>query len=885
VVFLVLCHSLFLLSQEKRGVADSTFYPRDTLVTDTTLRSSGIAKGAIDKPITYGSRGYRRTDLVNKKVYLVQDAVVTYGDITLKADSIELDMETKSIFAIGRKDTAGKVLGSPNFTQGNESFDSKELTYNFNTGKARVINMVTKQEDGYLHSGVTKKFKDGTFNISKSTYSTCDLEHPHFYVGFNKAKVIPGKKIITGPAYMVLEDIPLPLVLPFGFFPIQTKKAVTGLIIPKISQSYLLGYSLREGGYYFAINDNFDLALIGDIYTNGTWTINIGTNYSKRYKFNGRFAFSFANNVSGHKGLSDYQKTNNYRLDWNYNQDSKANPGSRFAASVSMSSSSYDRQNSYVVSEHVNSTRQSSVSYAKTWTGTPFSFVTSLNHSQNVKNKTVALNLPKGTFVMSRIYPLKPKVATGPSKWWQELQFQYTASVDNQINTRDSLLFTKEVFKNMRNGFKHEAPMSLLIRPIKSKPGFTISPNISYSGVLYTRKYHYTWDAQHYDENTNKIVPMLVPDTLKGLFYGQAVSTSIGTSLAPQIYGTYQFKNPNSRVQKIRHIIKPTIGFSYVPYLKGLSSNLYQYVQYDTLGHKTQKSVFEGNIYGTPSFSKRNGSITFGLSNILEAKVFAKNDTTGKPKNVKIIDNFAINTSYSIFSDSLKWAPVSMSYRTVLFKNLNISTGAGFNLYGLDSKGRVHNVYYLEQEHKLMRLTNFQTSIDVDIGQLFRNKNQNKTQQTQQQQVTQQTNTTGLQDMRQVGEMGQGTSKTGESTALPLDKYGYVDWEIPWSMRVAWNFSVSRPSFATNISHTISLSGDVSITKKTKITYTTGFDVRRNQITMTTIGIYRDLHCWDLSVEWIPVGYMKSWSFTIKIKSSVLADIKYNRRKDFHDTY
>jgi lipopolysaccharide assembly outer membrane protein LptD (OstA) len=896
VVFLVLGHCIFLFPQVKTAIPDSAKVRqdtivkdtilKDTIVKDTILKSVKVAPGAIDKTITYGAKGYRKSDLVSKKVYLVQEAVVNYGDITLKADSIVLDMETKTIFAIGRKDSTGKVIGSPNFTQGNESFDSKEMTYNFNTGKARVINMSTKQEGGYLHSGVTKKFKDGSFDIGKSTYSTCDATPPDYYVAFNRAKVIPGKKIITGPAYMVLEGIPLPLIIPFGFFPIQTKRAASGIIIPKIGESASLGYSLRDGGYYFAISDNVDLAVTGDIYTNGTWTINAASRYLIRYRFSGNFMFSYASNVTGHKGLSDYVKTNNYRIDWRYNQDPKAHPGSTFAASVSMSSSSYDQQNSYIPSEHVNTSRQSSISYSKTWTGTPFDFSTSVNQSQNVETKTVFLDLPKATFNMARIYPLKPENMTGQSKWWQELQFQYSASLDNQINTYDSLLFTSNVFKHMNNGFQHTAPLSIQIRPFRKRPGFTISPSLTYSGVLYTQKYSYRWDPNYYDPSINKVVPKMVQDTLKGLFYGQAFNASVGSAISPQIYGTYQFKNPNSRIQAIRHTIKPSIGFSYTPYLKGLSTNMYQTVQIDTTGRIGKYSVFQNNIFGTPSLSQRSGSITFGLVNTLEAKVFQKNDTTGKPKKVKLIDNFSINTLYSIFADSLKWAPLVMSYRTVLFENINIAASSTFNFYGLDKNGYTHNEFYWTQDHKLLRLTGFSTSLDFDLGRLIKKKT-GKPAAT----ATATESTTPLQDQsddmskRGLFATDQSSPQPQSTGNLPLDKFGYVNFDMPWSLRVAYSFYYNKPSFATQITQTVVMQGDVSLTKKIKVTYTTGYDLTRKELTMTSIGVWRDLHCWEMSVNWIPIGYMKSWNFTIKVKASVLADLKYNRSKDFHDNY
>jgi hypothetical protein len=871
---MVQCSQLF--SQEGKVIFDTLLIQKDSIRTDTILRKRTLSSNAIDQTINYSAAGYIKEDFVNKKVYLVKDAKVTKGDITLTADSIVLNMETRIVNATGLKDSTGKVAGSPVFQQGSETFKGKELAYNFKTKQGIIHNIFTEQEGGYLYSDVTKLSDDGSLNISMNTYSTCDAVPPHFYIGFNKAKVIPGKKIITGPAYLVLEGVPLPIILPFGFFPIQKSNAASGIIIPKFAETQQLGYGLRDGGYYFAINDNFDLALIGDIYTNGTWMLNSATNYLKRYKYSGKFSFNYAKNIGGHKGLSDYTKASNYRLDWLYNQDSKAHPSSRFSASVNMSSSGYDKTNSYVPAEHVTTTRQSSVSYSKTWEGTPFNLSTSINQSQNVSNKTVSLNLPKVNFSMSRIYPLKNKNRVGSPKWYEELQFQYSASIDNQINTTDSLLFTKEVFKKMRNGFTHQAPLSLQLRPFRN---FTITPQVMYTGVLYTQMFEQKWEPDYYNSDINKIVPSVITDTVRGLFYGQSVNPSISAGYSPQIFGTYLFKKQGGRLQAIRHIIQPSVGFTYVPVLKGLSTDMYRSVQTDTTGRLKEYSIFEGNIFGTPSLARRSGSFSFSLVNIVEAKVFAKNDTTGKPKKVKIIENFTMNTSYNIFADSLRWAPISMSYRTTLFKNINLAAGSSFSLYGLDSKGGTIGTFYYEQTKKLMRMTNLTMSLDFDLGQLFHSGKSDK-KEGQPSATTRNTSNYYSDARRPEGEPGALNTRT-----LPLDKYGYAQFDIPWSLRAAYTFYYSKPANKSSITQNISLSGDLTLTKKTKINFTSGYDVSHKAITMTSIGILRDLHCWEMNVEWIPTGYMKSWSFTIRVKSSVLADLKYERRKDFHDQY
>jgi hypothetical protein len=866
-----------LFSQEDKTVIDTSLVQRDTLVTDTIIKNPrGISSDAIDKQIIYSASGYIKNDLVKKKATLFKTGNVTYGEITLKADSIELNMETGLIYAAGIKDSTGKLVGNPVFKDGPQEYEAKELTYNFKTKKARIINIVTQQNEGLLHSAVTKLLEDGTSNVYKSKYTTCDADTPHFYVDLPKAKLYPGKKIVSGPAHLVLEGVPLPLFLPFGYFPFQRKTAASGLIIPRIGQEQQRGYSLTDGGYYFAISDYFDLSIRGNLYANGTWMLTAQSNYNRLYKYNGNFSFSYANNISGHKGLADYSKTSNYRIGWSYNQNAKARPGSRFSASVNMSSSGFDRTNSYEVVDHVTTTRQSSISYSKSWEGTPFNLSTSLNHSQNVSNKTISLNLPRVNFNVGRIYPLRKKNSTGTLKWYQELQFQYSASLDNQINTYDSLLLTSAVWKNMRNGFKHDAPLSFQIRPFRN---FSISPQLSYSGVLYTQKIEKRWEPDHFNPAINKIAPAVIIDTMRGSFYGQAINPSISASFNPQIFGTYLFTKPGARLQAIRHVIQPAIGFSYVPSIKGLSSDMYRKVQIDTSGNMREYSIFEGNVYGTPSLSGRSGNISLSLVNIVEAKVFARDDTTGKAKKVKILDNFGMTSSYNIFADSMKWSPVSMTTRTTLFDNINLSASGSFSLYGLSSKGQQIKTFAFEQNKKLMRLTNFSISLDFDLTKLLPdNKTKKKTQLP--------ANSPNQGTMAPSGLSEGGViSEQNKTEGLPIDEYGYNVFDVPWTFNVAFNLYYTKPAFTPTFSQTLSFNGNISLTKKTAMTYRSGFDFRSKQITMTQIGITRDLHCWDMSFNWIPNGTMKSWNFTIRVKASILQDLKYERRKDYHDQY
>ncbi len=867
-MFLLVIQTIFLFSQENEKVPDSLQVKQiaDTLHPNILKP----APNAIDKEVTYKAAGMIIRDVVNKRVFLVDKAVVNYGDLEIKADSIVFDMKTNLLFAIGRKDTAGKVIGSPVFKEGREEFEATQLTYNFKTRKAIVSNIITKQSDGILHSKFTKLLEDGTSDIMNSTYSTCDLDPPHFYISLPKAKVYPGEKIVSGPGHLVLVGIPLPLFIPFGYFPVNTKKAASGILFPSFGEETERGFSLTDGGYYFALSNYFDLTLKGNIYSNGSWLATAQTNYNKLYRYNGNFSFNYANNISGHLGLSDYSKSTNYRLGWAYNQDPKSSPGSRFSASVNMSSSGYEKNNSYVVSEHVTTQKQSSISYSKSWEGTPFNLSASMNHSQNTKNKTVFLDLPKMNFNVGRIYPLKNRNSTGKTKWYQELQFQYTASLDNQISTYDSLLFTKAVWDNMKNGIKHDAPLSLQLRPFRN---FSITPSVAYSAVMYTQRITKSWDPVRDTIQVNKE---------KGAFYGQAVNPSISASYSPQIFGMYLFTKPDSRLQAIRHVIKPSVGFNYIPAFAGLSTNMYRTVQSDATGTKfNEYSIYEGNIFGTPSLSKRSGSVSFGLTNIVEAKVFARNDTTGKPKKVKLIDNFGINTSYNIFADSMKWAPITMAFRTTLINNINIAANGSFSIYGIDKNGRAVKTLFLTQQGKLMRLTNFTTSVDFSLSELLSGGKKNKKTGTE---------PNSSQDMFNQGfdtneGMQPGQRGQENNAPIPMDAYGYAQFDVPWALNISYSFNYSKQGLKPTVTQAVSLNGNLSLTKKLTITYISGYDFTGKQITMTSIGIRRDLHCWEMNMNWIPVGSMKGWNFTIKVKASVLGDLKYERRKDYHDSF
>lgn len=879
-ILLLFFFLLNLKGQELRVIPDSIALRSDTTESKKVIRLyTKVSPNAIDVTVKNSSKGYKTTDFVNQKIYLVDMGEVTYGDIYLKADSIVLDMENGTVYASGRRDSTGNLSGKALFREGSETYEVDTLEYNFKTTRAIIKGVVTKQQEGFLHSTLTKKQDDGTLHFQSSSFTTCDAEEPHFHIQMPRAKVYPGEKIVSGPAFLVIEDIPLPLILPFGYFPVQ-KKLASGIIMPKYGQEQQRGYFLSDGGYYFAGTDYFDLRVTGNIYSNGTWLASAGTRYNLRYRYSGNFSYSYANNVSGHKGLPDYIKSSNYRISWSHAQDPKSNPGSRLSANVNMSSSNFDRNNTYTPLDNVTTQRQSSVSYSKSWAGTPFNLSTSLNHSQNNANKTVSLNLPRANFSMARIYPLKSKRSSGPSKWYQDVQLQYTAQLDNQINTYDSLLFTRSVWNTARAGFKHDVPVSLQIRPFRN---MSISPSLRYSGVLYPRKVEKFWVPDYFDPELNKTRAVMVTDTINGMFYGQAVNPSVSASFSPQIFGTYSFTRPDSRWQTVRHVIRPTVSFSFIPYIKGLSTPMYKEVQSDTTGRISTYSIFENSIFGTPALSQRSGNVSFNLVNIIEAKVFEKNDTTGKPKKIKLIESLGVSTSYNIFADSMGWSPVSMNFRTILLEKISIAASGTFSLYGIDDAGRPVKQFAIQQNNKLLRTQNINASIDFDLGSLLGGG----TQKTTRTSPASSRSRAGESDLSRPDRDEQPGAEEVVQPAggLTYDEFGYAVVDLPWTMAVAYNFNYSKNLLKPTITQQFTLNGTLRVATKTSINYITGYDIAQKQITMTRIGITRDLHCWNMSFNWIPTGYLKSWDFTIRINSSMLSDIKYERRKDYRENF
>ena len=844
---------------------DTTMFIIDeTLIADSLSRDTSIRRKptVIDAEVVYNAKDSVVFGMDNRKVFLYKDAKVSYLSMELTADYIEFDMTTNEVFAKGMPDSTGKIVGKPIFQDAGQKMEAQRLRYNFKSQKGYIEAVITEQEGGYLHAEKTKKDEKGHIHMKDGKYTTCDAEHPHFYVALTKAKSIPGDKIVSGPAYLVIEDVPIPIGIPFGFFP-NTKTNTSGILIPQYGEENNRGFYLRNGGYYLAINEYVDLTVTGDIYTNGTWGLRAGTNYRKRYKFNGSFNARIYQNISGERGLSDFSKSSDYSVMWSHSQDAKANPNQTFRASVNLSSQKFDRNHSRILTNALTNTKQSSISFQKRWPNSPFNFSASANHSQNSNTGGVNLNLPKMSFTMSRLYPFRFKNSTGKGGFWEDIQLSYTSNLDNRINTTDSLLFTRQVWSDMKNGFEHRIPLTWNLKP-KKVNSFTLSPNLSYRGVAYTSSvYKYrapnvagTQDSTYVEERV-------------GLYYAHSYYPSVGASLAPKIYGLYQFR-PSSRLQVIRHVMSPSVSFSYIPDVSAITPDYYRELK-DEEGNLIERySIFEKGIYGTPTLGRSSATMSFRLSNNIEAKIRSKSDTTNTLTKVKLIDNFNFASSLD-FQDSIKVSPISFNASTSIFKNkLNLRLNGSMDPYATDENFRRINVSEFRRTGKLVRLTTASISTGFNLKGGASKSGTSKAEPDPIENIPQGIN-----------------APDSEYDTFDEDYYygEYVDFNIPWSLRVDYSLRYSKPREEASVIQTVRLSGDFSLTPKWKIGFNTGYDFKTSKVTTSNLSIYRDLHCWEMRLTAVPFGTFKSFNFQINAKSAILQDLKYNKRIPWQDNF
>ena len=835
---------------------------RSSLPSDTLPEKP--RKQAVDAPVKYSASDSILYSIRQQKVFLYGNGHIEYKTITLDAANIEFDMGTETVNAIGVKDSLGKEVGKPQFAEGSQNFQARKMEYNFRSKKGIITDIFTEQEGGYLHSAITKRQPDEHIDLKNGKYTTCDAPHPHYYIALTKAISIPGDKIVSGPAYIVLEDVPLPIGIPFGFFP-SNQINQSGFLLPTYGEEERRGFYLRNGGFYFALSQYFDLAVTGDVFTNGTWGIRTQSNYRVNYKFSGSFGINYYENVQGEKGLETYQKTKDFAVRWSHAQDNRANPNQNFRASVDYSTTAYDQNHQHNINNVLRSTKRSSISYSRVFPNSPFNLSAGLDATQNSQTGIVDFNLPTLNFSMNRIYPLKRRNASGSTRWYEKLTLSYSATLANKLHAKEDSLFSKTTFADFDNGYQHSIPISL---PVNFLNYFTLSPSVRYNGVVFTKAVR----PRYFDGPSNPSgsrKDTLILDTIPGFHYAHAVVPSVGLSFTPKIYGMYQFRE-KSRIEAIRHVMSPSASLSFTPDMKGLMPNYYQEVQVDSTGKTKIYPKYDETIYHTPLPSGRQGSLSLSLKNNVEMKLKPRSDTTDESPKVKILDNLNFTTSYNIFKDSLKWTPVRMTGNTSLFKR-KVSLRFGGTLdpyaYYTDASGRSYVIdrAALVTDRKLFRLT----SLDFSVGMNFSSKQGKKE---------------GEKDNMDLSNDATGSlvDPTGFDQIAPT---AYVDFDVPWTLGMDYTFRYSKPYDEYTIIQSLRVHGDFSLTPKWKVGFNSGYDFRAKKVTTTNVSIHRDLHCWEMQVSMVPFGKYRSYSFQINIKSAILRDLRYEKNATWYDNF
>ena len=798
-------------------------------------------------------------DARNKMIYSYRSGDVTYQGMNLKADFMRVDMQTKDIYAHGYLDSVdGEATQThPEFSDGGSPYSMDTITYNLDSRKAKIKGIATQEGDGWLVGGSVKMHPDETIHIGDGMYTTCEhTDHPHFYLAMTQAKVIPGKKIIAGYSYLVIEDVPTYIGIPEFFFPISTGPK-SGILMPTYGED-AKGFFIRDLGYYFKIGEHMDLALRGGFYTLGSWEVSAVSQYVKRYKFRGNFNLQYSAIRTGEKGEPDFVQQNNYKIQWTHSQDAKANPGSTFSASVNLTSSGYSRYSATSVNDILATQTNSSISYSKNWEGTPFSLALNLSVSQNSRDKTIAVTLPTITFNVASFNPLKRKEAVGKTRWYEKIKMSYSMKLTNTVNTKEDEISTKETLNKMKHGIQHTIPISTSLSLFNY---INVSPSFNYTERWYFKKVRQEWN-----EETHK-VETLDPEYGFWRLYNYNASVSANTT----IYGTYVSKKKERKLQAVRHTLTPNVGFSYAPDFSRQRYGFYETVQTDTTGKFKVYSPFTDNAFGVPG-SGQQFSLTFGLSQSLEAKVRTK-DTV---KKVKIIDQLSINGSYNFLADSMRLSTLPISLRTTIYNNIALNISLTLDPYEVSPQGVRYD--------KLMwarGLPGRVQSASWSFGYTFKSR-ENKA-----------------------------TVAGNDITSLPAeyfnswsDPYGqlnpamrrqwmagqYYDFSIPWNF--GFNYSISynaqyvnngTTGYRKNINQTINFNASVKLTPKTMITATSGFDFTSRKMSMTSIAITRDLHCWQMSFTWIPFGAHRSWAFNIGVKAASLADLKFDKSYTQYD--
>ena len=805
---------------------------------------------------------------------------IQYGDIDMTAAQISMDMDSSQVQAIGVPDTVGDLVGNPVFKDNSGEYESKVMKYNFKTKRGFITDIVTEQGEGYLTGGITKKTEDDYYYIKDGRYTTCDdHEHPHFYFQLTKAKVKPKKNVVTGPAYMVLEDLPLPIAVPFGYFPFS-EKYQSGILMPTVGEDYNRGFYLRNGGYYLALGQYADLALTGEIYTRGSWGLSAQSSYSKRYKFSGSFSVNYLTTVTGEKGDPDYSKMKNFQVLWNHSQNQKANPYLTFSASVNFATSGYSRNslNTYYTKAFTENTKSSTVNLTYKIPNSKWSISTNANISQRTADSTLTVSFPNVTISMSQTAPFKRKRAVGDERWYEKIKINYTGRFQNSLTAKQNDFLHKSLVKDWRNGMSHTMPIQATFNVFKY---FNITPNITLNDRMYTSKILQQWDPN---------ASAVVRDTTYGFY--NIFDFNFGVSVSTKVYGFFKplkfLGKLSEKLQMVRHVMTPSVSFTATPDFGapfwGYYGN-YERVMTDGTVMPVRYSYFQHGLYGSAP-SAKSGVISFNIANNLEAKVKSESDSTGF-KKISLIENFTLSQSCNLAADSLKWSNLSTSIMLRLTKGFNLNLNATWDVYkyALSPTGAPVRINKLRLFNGggWGRLSSTGTSFSYTFNNDTFRRKRNKDKNNNEQQSRTDTNRGNTDEKEDEGK------DSGQTTDLELVD-GYAKWECPWSLTLNYSVSYGYGSFNYKKleyngkwTQNLSLNATIRPTKNWSFNASASYNFDTHKIAYMNCTISRQMHCFEMSASFVPVGPYKSYNFHIAVKSSILQDVKYDKHSSMNN--
>lgn len=859
---------------------------RDSLYKDTVRKS----KSALEEPVSYSAKDSITFDYTNSRAHLFGGSQVNYQNLQLTADDISLSLDSSLVHASGRPDSTGAIQGKPLFKQGEDEYEPDRISYNFKTRKAFISNVYTQEGEGFMQSREGKRDSSGVMYVQNGKYTTCDAEHPHFYVSLTRAKMHPGKNVIFGPAYLVVEDVPLPLAIPYGFFPFSSSYK-SGFIMPTYGDETTRGFYLRDGGYYFAINDKVDLKVLGEFYTKGSWGLSAQTNYKKRYRFGGNFFFSYQNTKEGEKNMPDYSVSKSFKLTWSHRQDAKANPTQSFSASVNFATSSYERNNltsMYNPESYTQSTRTSSVSYSKSFSKVGLTLSGTFNLSQNMRDSSISVTLPTLSISQSRFNPFKRKKAAGKERWYEKIAMSYTGTLANSINTKEDKLFHSSLVKDWRNGMRHQVPISASFSVLNY---INVTPSFTFTDRMYTHKVMQGWDTDR---------QAVQRDTVYGFYnvYNYNMSISANTKL----YGMYR-PMPwfgGKKIAAIRHVFTPTVSFSYAPDFSQSRFGFYDsYVKTDANGNVStvRYSPFSGMMYGTVG-QGMTGSVTMDVANNIEMKVRTDKDSTGYRK-ISLIDELGGSLSYNMAAKRRPWSDLNLRARIKLTKKYTYSMNAVFATYAYekDENGRVYVGDHTEWSRgRFGRFQGTAQNISYSISnetfrKLFGKKHRTTTSDDELDEELDEEEETDptMQNVdpdRKKGKTGANQESNGD-----VDEDGYLKFSLPWSINIGYGvtirentqgrFNDKRMRYPYKLSHTLNFSGNIRISEGWNINFSSGYDFNMHKLSMTTASLSRDLHCFQMSCSMVISPYT-SYNFTFACKAGTLADaLKWKKQSSY----